>query len=157
MASRARHFHETDDESGAKELSLLSLARTVTVRLDCLRPELSEADTDTMLSSLAQFDFLFNVVAIGGAESAEGHVFYPSFARVRQARIQQTANRLISDDDMRQALFPLPDDDLATALNEVGYHAQREGWRYDGFRGWAEGPVRDFITEHLPPADELAS
>lgn len=68
MASRARHFRETDQDGGEKELSLLSLARTVIVRLDCLRPDLQETDADKMLTSLAQFDLLFNLAAIGSGK-----------------------------------------------------------------------------------------
>jgi len=154
MASRASHFRQEDEDGRAKELSLLSLARTVIVRLECLHPDLSEDDTDRMLTSLAQFDFVFNVVAVGDAQKFRSSVFYPSFARVRQERIQPLANRLVKDPELRQSLFPLSDADLAVALSEIGHRAQNEGWQYDGFDGWDDGPVLDFISEHLPPPPE---
>jgi hypothetical protein len=153
MASRASHFRQEDEEGRAKELSLLSLARTVIIRLDCLRPDLSEGDADRMLTSLAQFDFLFNVVAVGDAKSAGPSVFYPNFARVRQERIQPLANRLVKDPEIRRDLYPLSDAELARALKEIGYRAHEEGWRYDGFNSWSGGPVHEFIEEHLPPEE----
>jgi hypothetical protein len=51
---------------------------------------------------------------------------------------------------MREVIFKHGDDDLASALAEVGMLAHAEGIRYDGFGSWANTPVGEFIAEHLP-------
>jgi hypothetical protein len=147
MASRAQHLRE---EAG-QYISLLSLARTDVARLSCLRPDGLTADDDEILTSLAQFDVLANLVAVASARSVTTEVFYTNFARFRQTRIQRIVERLLEDAGMRQSLFPLPDDNLALALAEIGRHAAREGWMSDGFEGWEGTRVGEFIQEHLPP------
>jgi hypothetical protein len=151
MASRAQQFEQRGD---GQKISLLSLARTVIGRLVCLRPDGLGPEDDALLTSLAQFDVISNVVAIGGAESVDSRVFYPNFARFRQSRIQRIVERLISDREMREHLFPLDDEDLALALNEIGVRAGEEGWRYDGFLGWDGTAVEGFVNEHLPEKPE---
>jgi hypothetical protein len=101
-----------------------------------------------MLTSLARFDFLFNIVAIGDAETAAAKAFYPSFARLRQERIQPIADRLLGASEFRQSLFPLSDEDLAVALVAIGERASHEGWAYDGFDGWGHTQVGEFIKDH---------
>jgi Putative DNA-binding domain len=146
MASRASQFREADDSGRVKEVSLLSLARTVIVRLGCMRPDLQEEDVDRMLTGLSEFDFVFNVVAIGAAGNTGRRAFYPNFARTRQERIQPLANRLVGDRQLRQELFPLSEEDFAVALQAIGEGAQNEGWRFDGFEGWGNTPVGEFIS-----------
>lgn len=145
MASRAQHLRE----EASQNISLLSLARADVSRLRCLRLDGVGADDDEILSSLAQFDVLANLVAIGATKSVSSEVFYTNFARFRQTRIQQIVERLLVDPLMRQVLFPLPDEDLANALNEIGERAAREGWMSDGFEGWGGTRVGEFIEEHL--------
>lgn len=148
MASRAQHFAEG---GVSDKISLIDLARADAARLDCLRPDGLGSDDEAILTSIAQFDFLANVGAIDDADSTDGKVFYPNFARFRQTRIQGMADRLIGDTAMRDKLLKHGDPELATALDAIGYHAAREGMRYDGFLGWDGSPVADFITTHLPP------
>jgi hypothetical protein len=147
MASRAQQFEQRGD---GQQVSLLSLARAVMGRLECLRPDGLSSEDDALLTSLAQFDVLSNVVAVGDAKTVEGRVFYSNFARFRQARMQRIVERLISDPQMRKTLFPMDDADLAIALNEIGRRARQEGVRYDGFQGWEGTAVDDFIRAHLP-------
>jgi hypothetical protein len=149
MISRAEHLQEERD-GRTVEISLLSLARNVVARLECLRPDGISAEDELVLTSLAQFDLLWNVVAIADAHEASGRTFYPSFARVRQDRIQPAADRLLADLSMRSALNVESDEALASALADVGDVARSEGWRYDGFRGWDHTPVQTFIAEHRP-------
>ena len=144
MASRAQKFEHEE----AHKTSLLTLARSVVTRLDCLRPD--APDDEAVLTSLAQFDILSNLVAIDDAGTVDGRTFYPNFARFRQSRIQRVVDRLLTDAAMREALFKRADDDLAIALAEVGHRAREEGFRYDGFESWANTPVGEFIAEHLP-------
>jgi hypothetical protein len=147
MASRARHF----DREG-KQLSLLSLARSKAAELDCLRSDGVGADDDVLLTSIAEFDFLSNVAAIDGAYGLRpGRVYYSNFARFYQQRIQPIANRLLTDTEMRAAMFTRDDAELAAALQDIGKRAQQEGWRYDGFAGWEGTPVGEFIDQHCEP------
>jgi hypothetical protein len=153
MASRAQHLEEQRDGQTI-QLSLLSLTRNDIARLECLRPHGLASDDDAILTSLTQFDFLSNIVAIDRVGSVDGRVFYTSFARFRQHRIQPVADAVIADEEMRQVLFTRGDEDLAIALATIGDRAQRECWRFDGFDGWDGTPVADFIEEHLPASQE---
>jgi hypothetical protein len=133
-----------------EQVSLLSLARADVVRLACLRPDgLSEED-EAILNSLAQFDVLSNITAIGDAGDVDSRVFYPNFARFRQERATPIVSRLLTSDEMRSVLFPRSDEDLAAALREIGRMAGQEGMRYAGFMGW-DRDVATFIRRHLPP------
>ncbi|MBA3380810.1 MAG: hypothetical protein H0T97_02935 [Actinobacteria bacterium] len=144
MASRAQKFEHEETQ----KTSLLTLARTVVTRLECLRPD--APDDEAVLTSLAQFDILSNLVAIDDAGTVEGRAFYPNFARFRQWRIQRAVERLLTDPALRGELFKRRDDDLAIALAEIGSRASDEGLRYDGFESWADTPVGEFIAQHLP-------
>jgi Schlafen, AlbA_2 len=149
MASRADHLQEEKDDGRRVDLSLLSLARNVVARLNCLRPDGSQPDDDSIFTDLAQFDLLSNLIAIDDVGDAEGRVFYPNFARFRQERIQPIADRLVADQDLRAELFRNGDQILAKALFEVGSRAANEGWRFDGFESWEHTPVAPFIVEQL--------
>jgi hypothetical protein len=154
MASRATHLHQQDPDNPGTIVNLISLARSQAARVSCLRSDGVDPDDDTLLTSVAQFDFLANVAAAGDAHSVEGHVIYPSFARLRQRRIQPIADRLVADEKMRKEVFPLNDEDLAVALREIGRRAAAEGWASDGFEGWDGTATGAFIAEHNPPVPE---
>ena len=83
MSSRAHHFEEGD-----QELGLLGVARGDAARLGCLRAGGVGPDDDVLLTSLAQFDVLADIAAIGDARDVDGRVFYTNFARFYQSRIQ---------------------------------------------------------------------
>jgi len=124
MAMRAGHLEEDQEGQGVK-LNLLSLARRHIERLPCLRVDGLQPDDELALTSLAQFDLLAGLVAIGAARSAKPGVFYPNFAQFRNERVEPIVVRLLSDGRMRHALFPLPDAELASAL---GASSAVEGW-----------------------------
>jgi hypothetical protein len=148
MASRASHF----DREG-KQLSLISLARAVAVRLDCLRSDGIGVEDEALLTSIAEFDLLSNVVAIDDSIGLRpGRVFYTNFARLSQQRVQRIAERLLSDSEMKTVLLTHGDDVLAAALYQIGEQARSEGWRYDGFHSWEGTLVGEFIGEHIPDA-----
>lgn len=151
MAARAQHLRE---KKGGQtiELSLISLARAVVSELGCLRLDDIPADDDALLTSLVQFDILSNIVAIDGAGTLGGGVFFPNFARFRQERVDPVAERLLTDTTMRDALFKRDDDDLAIALRAIGQEASKVGWTVDGFRSWDHTRVAQFLAEH-PPSD----
>ncbi|MGA2471801.1 MAG: hypothetical protein ABSG64_14060 [Solirubrobacteraceae bacterium] len=153
MISRAEHLQSRQGDH-AIELSLLSLAHAQAARLDCLRPDGIRPDDELLLTSLAQFDVLSNIVAVADApDLGFGQTFFPNFARLHQSRVQPAVVELLRDGAMREALGVQDDGRLAVALRAVGDVASREGFRYDGFRGWAHTPVADFIAGRLP-ADE---
>jgi hypothetical protein len=152
MAARADHLQKEQGD-GPKQLSLLSLARNVVGRLECLRPDGIGPEDDSIFTDLTQFDLLSNVIAVDDVESQEGRIFYPNFARFRQERIQPIADRLVSDLAMRSALLRHGDELLASALLTIGKRASSEGWAFDGFMGWENTPVATFIAEHLRQAE----
>ncbi len=144
LASRAQQLDE--------KVSVLTVARTDVVRLDCLRADGVPSDADELLTSLAQFDVLSNVVAIDGADlQRAAGVYFPNFARFYGHRVAPVVERLTSDVDMRdQLLEELDDAELAEALNAMGAYAKRVGWQFDGFTSWSQ-PVAEFIGLNLPP------
>ena len=155
MASRAGHLEIEDEAGRTQALSLVALARSTAERLGCLRPDLpdlTDSAREDLLSSIAQFDVLWNVRAISAFGRPEGRAFYPNFARLYQSRVQPIVERLLDDHDMRASLFPGSDAELAAALNEIGHVAQNEGWRFDGFTGWAQDPIEQFIERNLSPS-----
>lgn len=135
--------------SSENDISLLSLAREVVRRLDCLRPDFAP-DDDQILTNLAQFDFLGCLVALAnvGNESVSG-VVYPSFARFYSTRAQPITQRLLREPEMRQILYPHEDDShLAQSLQLIDEIARREGFRFDGWDGYT-GDVATFIQTHI--------
>lgn len=149
MGTRAQQLKRQDESGRVIEISLLSRAASVVEREPALHPDTS--DTDAILTSLAQFDFLSNLAAIDGAETVDDKAFYTNWARFRQERIQPVADRLVGDAELRQAIFPNHGDgDLAVALLAVGKMAHTEGMRYDGFWGWDRTPVGEFIGRNRP-------
>jgi hypothetical protein len=150
MASRAKHLEQTTDTGGRLPLNILSLARDHIVRLACLRPDGLGPDDEEVITSLAQFDLLWNLIALDQGDTRR-RTWYPSFARFRQDRIQPLADRLISEPALRAALFTGGDESLAEALFTVGEGAAQEAWMYDGFEGWGDTPVASFIVAHRHP------
>jgi Schlafen, AlbA_2 len=151
MASRAQRFTQEREDGQKVEVSLLTLAAQVIEQEPALHPDTD--DDDSILTSIAQFDFLSNLAAIDGAGSVDSAVYYTNWARFDQQRIQPVADRVITDPAVRQAIFrDHGDDDLAHAFREVGQEGGREGIRYLGFWGWDRTPVGDFLAEHPPPA-----
>jgi hypothetical protein len=148
MAARAELLRERRDERTI-ELSLLSLARDVVMRLACMRSDGVGAEDDEILTSLAQFDALSNLVAIDDSGDIGGRDFYPNFARFYAHRVTPAVSRLLSDGEMRAVLFTRDDDDLALALRAVGDLARKAGWSVDGFEGW-NAEINDFIAKNLP-------
>ncbi len=149
MASRAGHLSERKGEQTV-QISLLTLARNDIGRLECLRPDGVEPGDDELLSNVAQFDVLSNLVTMDGTRAGGERRAYPNFARFYQRRVAPTVERLLNEPEMRRVLFKGTDDALALALETVGTQAQANGWQYDGFEGWDRTRVADFIAANLP-------
>ena len=145
MATRAGLL-ETYEGTQQIKLSLLSLAREVVRRLECLRPDVA-VDDERILDTLAQFDFLACLAPMTTREDAESERgFYTNFARFRSTRTNPIVDRLISDEQMRRILTSLDDADLARALVSIGKMARSEGLRYDGWYAY-DPEVAEFIED----------
>lgn len=127
----------------------MTLARAVAARLECLRQDGLDENDDELITSLAQFDVLADIVAIDDSGEADGRYFYPNFARFEAQRVIPVISRLLDDAAMRETLFKGTTEQLALALNVIGRLAANEGMRFWGFGGW--GPEVDaFVTQNLP-------
>jgi hypothetical protein len=150
MGSRAEQLERRDDNGQTIPTSLLTRAALVIEQEPALNPD--STNSYAILTSLAQFDLLANLTAIDDSGSTESAVFYPNWARFQQERIQPIANRVIADPEVRQAIFRNHGDaDLAIAFQRIGEMAAKEAFRYDGFWGWGQTPVDEFIHKNAPP------
>jgi len=142
MASRAELLTPRD---GSQEVldSLLSLARNVARRLECLRPDV-EPEDEKILTGLTQFDFLAGLVAMADSDNKSGT--FPNFARFYTQRTQPAAQRLLREPEMREIIYPGDDQHFASALHTIDREAQRAGFRYDGWEGYTSD-VNAFIRE----------
>lgn len=129
-----------------KGVSLVSLARAVVDRLDCLRPDMANPD-DRILDSICQFDFLAALAAIADNGSIDTKSFYTSFAYFFTERVESIADQLLRDPALRNAIFPSPDGDLAAALAALNRLARSEGVRFSGWDGFS-GRTLEFIRSH---------
>jgi hypothetical protein len=148
MGSRAGHFEENTDSGQTVQVSLLTRVAAVIDQVPALHPDTS--DSEAILTSLTQFDFLANLTAIDGTGSLDTSVYYTNWARFRQERIQSIADRVLAEPELRQAIFRDHGDAfLAKAFSKVGEMARTEGFRYDGFRSWEHTPVGTFISAEV--------
>ena len=155
IGSGAKQFERRDDDGQIILTNLLTRAATVVEEEPALHPDTS--DSDAILTSLAQFDLLANLTAIDGSGSGDSGVFYTNWARFRQQRVQPVADRVVSDPELRRAVFRDHNDaDLAVAFEKIGAMAAAEGARYDGFSGWGHTPVGEFIAKNPPDPPSTA-
>ena len=81
MISRAQHLQGQQEEGRARALSF---AQAQAARLERLRPDGLGAEDEELLTSLAQFDILTNIVAVADRPDLDyGKTFYSNFARLR--------------------------------------------------------------------------
>jgi len=146
MAARAKLFVETEKGRDV-ERSILSLAHRVAANEPCLRPDVP-ADDEALLDSICQFDALAALAMISETRAISGSRFYPNFARFYSHRTEPAFARLLSDPAMRAAIFPLSDDDLASALRGLDEVAQRESFRYAGWDGFTDERILRWLDMH---------
>lgn len=152
MAARAYLFtQDIDGQQG--EVSLIELAHNHIRRLACLRPD-ADPESDTITSSLCQFDALASFIGVDNANSLDGTHFYPSFARFYSRRTIPIVRRLIEDAELRRIAFPRSDPELAQAIREISHRAEQEGWRF-GFTGFRDDVVGRFLDENPPPPADV--
>jgi hypothetical protein len=147
MAARSRLL---DEDEGGRDVarSLLSLAHRVIAQGTVLRPDLLGED-ERILDSLCQFDALAALAVIGKTGSASG--FFPNFSRFYSTRTVPAIALLIADDSMRAAIFPKPDGDLAKALRELDAQARQASFRFNGWEGYEDDRIREFLRDHPEP------
>jgi hypothetical protein len=150
-AARSRLFIESENGRDV-ERSVLSLANRVAGQVSCLWPDLP-ADDERLLDSLCQFDALAALAMIAQTRSLSDSHFYPNFARFYSHRTEPAIARLLVDDAMRQAIFPLPDDDFASALRGLDNMAQREAFRFAGWDGFTDDRILRFLDKHPAPGE----
>ena len=149
MAARSKLFIENEDGREV-ERSVLSLANRAAGEVSCLRPDLA-ADDERLLNSLCQFDALAALAMISETRSLSNSHFYPNFARFYSHRTEPAIARLLVDDAMRLAIFPLPDDVLASALRGLDRMAQREAFRFAGWDGFTDALILGFLQKNPAP------
>lgn len=143
-----------DEGDRRLELSLLSLAREHAIKHECLHPDVTP-DSELIMDSLCQFDFLAGVTAIGDMGTADSRAFYTSFARFYSSRTEPIVVRLIDDPEMRNKLFPHNDRSLALALAEMIRAANYEGFRYTAWGGFDNPAIGRFLASHLTEDERL--
>lgn len=141
-------FTRADVDGRRVELSLLDMARVQVRAHPCLRPGFN-AEDEAILDSLCQFDFLSGMAAIAEAKDATNRVAYPSFARYYSHRTTPAVRELIENSEIRNNLFPLSDEDLATALRTIDERASKIARHYDGWDGFHDERIAAFIRKHL--------
>lgn len=147
MAARENLLLDVRDGQ-RQSTSLISFAQGQAERQSCLRPDLYSNDEE-LLNSLCRFDFLVctgSCVQVGDAHSAK---FYPNFARYHSYRAEPAVADLLADSVLRQAVFPADDKRLALTLQEVDRIAQRESSYLQGWTGYRDEKVKQFLATHL--------
>jgi hypothetical protein len=120
----------------------------VVAQSESLRPGLS-GDDERILNSLCQFDALAALALIDETGFVSG--FYPNFSRFFSGRTAPAIAHLISDDAMRQAIFPKPDADLANALRGLDGAARQAALRFNGWDGYEDDQIREFLRNNPDP------
>ncbi len=135
-------------ESGGRqvEVSVLKAAEQLALATDCLRPD-ERAEVDgAVLDSLCQFDALQDLATL--AETDRPRNAYPSFGQFYAHRTEPAIERVIQDPEVRRAVAPLPDQDLADALRLLSRTAHQVFFMvWDGFDSRT---IEQFLAENPP-------
>ncbi|GAA1796136.1 hypothetical protein HC028_23330 [Planosporangium flavigriseum] len=133
---------------GESAVSMVSRARDIMRRLNCLRPDLA-AEDDRILTSLNQFDFLACHRAGCDKQLRAERCLLSHFAKFYGSRTQLIAERLIADQTLREQIYPGSDQQLAEALYQIDNAARKIGFAYDGWEGYT-ALVQEFVNANLP-------
>jgi hypothetical protein len=143
MAARANLL----DGSGEKETGIIARANHIARTVKALHPDRSP-DSETILSSICQFDVLGCLAVVAGRQNLAPGNFFPSFARYRSQRSEPAFRQIISDPEMRREIFRGDDRLLADALSEILRYASKEAFWYPSWDGIHDPVVTSFIAEH---------
>jgi len=140
--------------------NLLLLTRAVIAADPTLHADLPAWTTDAgygidpVFDSLCQFDFLVSLVTATAynVRSREelGRRSYPTFARAFAQRTSPITSQVIFDPIVRGALLPeVTDPELALIMNLIDQLATSEAFAFNGWHGYTEQDVHDFIRRQL--------
>lgn len=138
MAARSNQLSEANSD-------LVARARKCSIGLPVLRPDLS-GDSDHLTTSLCQFDALAGLAVLADQWGKDTSRFYPSFAKYYSRRSDPAFLLLINNDEARQEIFPLGDEQLADAINAIQYRSEQESPLYfSALGGTLDDRVREFV------------
>jgi len=109
-------------------------------------------DDDALLTSIVRFDFLAAAVSVWDKQNSDVEHWFPSFAYFDSHRVDDVAERLIDDDDMKRLLPDSSLDDIADVIRalEAASRDATGAWnRWGGLRSYK---VTEFLKAH-PPRD----
>jgi hypothetical protein len=148
---------------GTREDALMLVkARALAAAQPALCPDLRDVnavgegegfgDSDRLLNSMCQFDFMWCVVArLLNPEDGDSKLFYPSCAALFQDRTQPIIVRLATSSELRETIFEArKDSDWADAMKRVLQVAEQQSHQYGG--AWWDGAdydprVESFVSQ----------
>lgn len=155
FSSRQSLDADHDDDNGTMISEGLSWARTYPL----LRPDVfhdfglqhnKTRQTDTLLNSLCQFDFLYAWVVNASARQHGGGGAYAASSAFKHWRTLPIIERTVTNGEMRAKIFPVSrEKEIAQALRSTYSHAEKVSNREQYFTGWQPLPhwLSDFIDQ----------
>lgn len=147
MAARAGLLKDSQNKQAG--LSPLLLAQEHIVHLPWLRQDLVREDEE-IITSLCQFDLLYCLTAYAGDPRQRLSEFLPSFARWYSDRTDPAVVAVIEDPAVREAVFPMSDQELADALRALGEQARAISFPFGGWEGYEDPRILGFLQAHPP-------
>ncbi len=147
MAARAGLLKDSQNEQAG--LSPLLLAEEHIVRLPWLRQDLTREDAE-IITSLCQFDLLYCLTAYAGDPRHRLSEFLPSFARWYSHRTDPAVVAVIEDPAVREAVFPMSDQELADALRALAEQARMISFPFGGWTGYEDPRILAFLQVQPP-------
>lgn len=106
-----------------------------------------DAESETVLNSLCQFDVFGGLVNIGERKEISSATYYTNFARYYTHRAEPAFRRMISDSEVRRQLFAGDERLLATAITRMNQTAQNESFSFDGWDGLSDPAILSFLKQ----------
>jgi len=144
-----RHAHLAAARSGLLEderrsVSLVTLAEEYAKLHSSLRPD--GATDDEVLTSVCQFDALACLVVMGRDDPTDFGSYWPGFLVYYARRVEPAIRRLVFDREMREAIFPRDNQQLADALHLFNRTARTTSFAmYGGWEGFRDPSVVGFL------------
>lgn len=150
----ARHnLLEKSDGSGTKATGFLSHVLVTIERSPCLHADLpvEEASSDDrVVNSVVQFDVLANLTVLARAPGDRDFPYYPSFAPFYWSRFEGLLARAVTDPELRSAVHPGTDAELAADITTLLNGAKKEGFMFAGGGPLSDQRLIAFLNTHRP-------
>lgn len=146
MAARANLL----DPPGEKATGMIGRAIQAARAVKALHPDRSP-DDETILNSICQFDVLGCLAVIASRQSLVPGNFFPSFVRYKSRRSEPAFRQIVTDPDVRRAIFRGDDRLLADALIAILNYARKESFWNPAWDGITDPVVSSFMAEHRTP------